>query len=124
MRFGEGQKGRSQLNYDCLFRRIVSTQTYVLHPGDEVTVPWDGKVRLLDPDRLPYCYCAIEADAVPGTYSVILSVFYRFICDDPCEPPAESGMTEDIIVYKSGSSAIHEVPFEIPYLKPELLITF
>ena len=81
---------------------IVSSQVYMLVPGDEVDVVWDGKVRLLDPNRLPNCYCSIEEDALPGSYTVALVVYNDIRCAESCTLPTQSGMVQNAVVTEAG----------------------
>ena len=113
-------------NDDPLCHRpcIAISQVYVLYPGDEVDVPWDGRVRTFDPDRLPYCSCCIEADPVPGRYTVQLSVYNKPYCTEPCPSPPRSGMAQNLSVGIGGPSIIAKFPFSIPRSEPVFLLEF
>ena len=113
-------------NNDPLCHRpcIAISQVYALHPGDEVDVAWDGKVRLLDPDRLPYCYCSIETEPVPGRYTVTLSIYHELSCPEPCRPTEQSGILEAVAVGPWGPTVIAEYPFSIPWSDPVLVLEF
>ena len=103
---------------------IAISQVYMLVPGDEVDVVWDGKVRLLDPDRLPYCFCSIEADALPGRYTVTLVIYNDIRCFEPCTLPTQSGMVQNAVVTEAGPTRISVIPFDLPRQEPVLVLEF
>ena len=111
---------------DPLCRRpcITETKTYVLYPGDEVSVVWDGAVRVLDPELYPTCFCYLETAPPPGRYAVTLAAFSRYLCVDSCELPPKSGISSTIILDKSAGSLLWTRPFDIPYLEDEFFFTF
>ena len=103
---------------------IVNSQVYVLYPGDEVDVAWDGNIRLLDPDRLPYCACSIETEPLPGSYTVTLLAYNDIRCPDLCPLPTQSGMVQGAVVSEVGLSLISITTFEVPMRDPLLVIEF